>query len=630
MAKPIANPRFIARDTAGNDLANGYVLTFHAGTTSPKPVYADAAETAVLPGPATGVNANRSGFVLDSYGEATVFWATGKYTLRVYRADDTLVREIDHFDPGLSDHAVEMENAVANGSFETASAAAATPDGWYLTPGDNFILPARSTADASHGEASLVFTGPGGASSGGSALQQEYMPVTPGRTLELVWQMKATAATQRCVLRMHWYDATRAEVGGSPTTVYDEGSANPTTWTERHARSVPPTGARYARLELRGADALSGSPSGKVWFDGVLVRTAPRRRVTTVTTDTTLAVTDHGTILADATGGAFTVTLPNPLGHPGIRFAIVRVDAAAHRPVQVAPPAPVTLDGAAASRPLRQPSDSLTLISDGVSGWRTVGVMAETPLPRGHIDGLILSNNAGNPNNAIDIAPGACRDGADATNMPCPTVLTKRLDAAWAEGTGLGGLDTGFKAAGSWYHLWIIRRSDTGVVDALFSLSAAAPLLPAAYDARRRVGAVRTDAASSIVAFRQTGDRFIWDVPVGDFSVSSTGTAAVLRALTVPPGLNVEAIFHIHSKNQTGFAMLGLVTSPGQPDTPPSATLANIACGEADANTMHGSSSLRVVTDTSGRVRTRFGTSDANLTVTATTFGWTDPRGSNA
>ncbi|MCB1453270.1 MAG: hypothetical protein KDJ43_06465, partial [Rhizobiaceae bacterium] len=131
---------------------------------------------------------------------------------------------------------------------------------------------------------------------------------------------------------------------------------------------------------------------------------------------------------------------------------------------------------------------------------------------KGHVYGLTLSNNGTDANNDIDIAAG---EAASTETYPVLMVLssaiTKRLDASWAVGTGNGGLDTGSKANSTWYYVWLIRRSDTGVVDVLFSTSATSPTMPTNYDQKRRLpGAIKTDGSGNIIAFIMSGRRVTW------------------------------------------------------------------------------------------------------------------------
>jgi hypothetical protein len=147
-----------------------------------------------------------------------------------------------------------------------------------------------------------------------------------------------------------------------------------------------------------------------------------------------------------------------------------------------------------------------------------------------------IANNASDANNDIDIAAGACSSD-EGPILTLAATLTKRLDASWAVGTGNGGLDTGAKANSTWYAVWLIARSDTGVVDALFSLSATAPTMPAGYDRKRRLGWVRTDGSGNIRGFTHTGDLFELTARILDVNNNSLSTSVATYTLTVPPGL---------------------------------------------------------------------------------------------
>ena len=160
--------------------------------------------------------------------------------------------------------------------------------------------------------------------------------------------------------------------------------------------------------------------------------------------------------------------------------------------------------------------------------------------PRGYLHGLTLSNNSGDATNDIDVAAGECvtSDGPY-WRMALASALTKRLDAAWAVGTGNGGLDTG-SIANTTYHIWLIQRSDTLVVDALFSASATAPTMPANYDRKRRIGSVIRESAA-IVAFYQVGDSFR-RVNSVNASTSVVTFASTLTDCLVPAGIVVQPI----------------------------------------------------------------------------------------
>lgn len=249
-------------------------------------------------------------------------------------------------------------------------------------------------------------------------------------------------------------------------------------------------------------------------------------------------------------------------------------------------------------------------------------------LRRGYIDGLILSNNGTDADHDIDIAAGVCRDSGNAVDMELTSTLVKQLDAAWAVGTNAGGLDTGGIAADTWYHMWLIRRSDTGVVDALFSTSATTPTMPASpWDQKRRIGAVLTDASSNIIAFFQDGDVFYWDVVVQDRQTTNPGTSALLTTHTVPTGVMVWAWASWGIVETSGGLTYALITSPDQTDTIPSSTLHNIInSGSVGTN----ATAMRVRTDTSAQTRFRVDRSDTDMTIAVNTIGWVDPRGKDS
>jgi len=169
-----------------------------------------------------------------------------------------------------------------------------------------------------------------------------------------------------------------------------------------------------------------------------------------------------------------------------------------------------------------------------IASWRNA-------VDGGHLYGLTLSNNASDATNDIDIAAGTARDSTNADWLVLAAAITKRLDAAWAVGTNQGGLDTG-SIANTTYHVWLIKRTDTGVVDVLFSTSASAPTMPTNYTLKRRIGSIIRESAA-IVVFKQNGDVFT-RAPATDRN-STSAAASALLALSVPAGINVQPLLEI-------------------------------------------------------------------------------------
>lgn len=260
--------------------------------------------------------------------------------------------------------------------------------------------------------------------------------------------------------------------------------------------------------------------------------------------------------------------------------------------------------------------------------------LAETIFNRGYIFGLTLSNNAGDATNDIDIAAGiAAADASPYRLMELAAGITKRLDANWAVGTNQGGLDTG-AIANTPYHVWLIRRSDTGVVDVLFSTSATAPTMPANYDQKRRIGSILR-VSGAIVGFSQVGDEFLRKASILDIAAANPGTSAVTRTLSVPVGIVVWAIMHVLPVNTgSGVTAFCVITDLARNDEAPSASVAPLATAgnlaSAAGNASSQGSRMTVRTNASAQVRSRFNQSDASVTLYIATIGWIDRRGRDA
>jgi len=190
------------------------------------------------------------------------------------------------------------------------------------------------------------------------------------------------------------------------------------------------------------------------------------------------------------------------------------------------------------------------------------GIIAKNHIAedRGGIGGLTCSNNGTDADHDLDIAVGYATDYGNAVVMELTTAITKQIDATWAVGDDAGGLDTGAVAASTGYGVYLIRRSDTGVVDALFStdMSAAGSsvTMPTNYDQKRLIGWVRTDASSNILAFTQSGDyfRLTGSPPIDVTDNSITTQTAETATLTAPPLTLIHATFVLTNSTDTGTA----------------------------------------------------------------------------
>jgi len=255
-------------------------------------------------------------------------------------------------------------------------------------------------------------------------------------------------------------------------------------------------------------------------------------------------------------------------------------------------------------------------------GWVNIDLSP----PRGHIFGLITSNNVSNPNTRIDLAAGECAsDATTPTMLVLASSLTKRLDANWAVGNDQGGLDTGSKAPNTWYYKYIIGRSDTGVVDALFSASATSPTLPGSYDQKRRIAAVRTDSSGNIIPYRQFGDDFFFVTTILDVSETALSTSRVVYPLTVPP--KTKALVRAYVWNASGNG--GVVIQPVfEADGAASASNPPLASLWHEVNSAGSAAEFAIMTDGSSSLAARATKSSTNFKIV--TRGWVDRRGSDA
>ena len=205
---------------------------------------------------------------------------------------------------------------------------------------------------------------------------------------------------------------------------------------------------------------------------------------------------------------------------------------------------------------------------------------------RMHISGLVQSQ-AADTDHDTTISVGGAMDSTNAYWLDLAAALTKRIDASWAVGTNAGGLDGTESVAGTpdvstWYYIWLIARSDTGVVDALYSESATSPTMPTNYDFRRLVGAVRTDSSANIVAYTAYeisggGLEVLWSVPTLDVSVADTlTTTRRTDAVKVPINFSTIARLNVKITDNTA-AFAAWVYCPDQTDTAPSGSVAPLA-----------------------------------------------------
>lgn len=244
-----------------------------------------------------------------------------------------------------------------------------------------------------------------------------------------------------------------------------------------------------------------------------------------------------------------------------------------------------------------------------------------TPAP-GNIWGLTLS--AAGSTATFGIALGTATDSTNAAAMALASAYTKTT-SAWAVGTGNGALDTGAIANNTWYHVYLISRPDTGVVDVIFSVNGPSlgPTMPTNYTLKRRIGSMKTNGSAQWIKFTQNGDTFLWDTGAGDVATSSLGTTATLYTLTVPPAVQVTALMNAGLSGSG--ALYVLVNSPDQAVAVAGAA-ANMSFNSLGQSSANGQLAIR--TNTSQQIRAVSSAGSTGLNIS--TQGWIDTRGRDA
>lgn len=272
-----------------------------------------------------------------------------------------------------------------------------------------------------------------------------------------------------------------------------------------------------------------------------------------------------------------------------------------------------------------------TANGDAVSFEQVSLISQLNRLPRSYLSGLALSNNSGDALNDIDIAVGECRDSTNVIDMTLAAGLTKRIDAAWVVGSVQGGLDGTESVAGTpdtstWYHLYLIMRPDTGVVDAIFSENASTPTLPTNYTRYRRIGSVFNGSGGDIKAFSQNGDVFNWTTVTTDNNGTTDIAALTLQLVSTPLGIKTQPIL-TGSISQSGVGSINVQLA----DSTASTAVIQAAFTAFDLETCDWNVAGGIFTNTASQIFYRRDTTSATISASLLqTVGYIDRRGRDA
>lgn len=94
---------------------------------------------------------------------------------------------------------------------------------------------------------------------------------------------------------------------------------------------------------------------------------------------------------------------------------------------------------------------------------------------------ITISNNVGSPNDTIDFGAGSFITSAG-NQIYLPTIRKKiQSSGSFTAGDNNNGLDTGARAADTFYRTFVIQNNSTLAYDILFSVSATSPTVPSGY-----------------------------------------------------------------------------------------------------------------------------------------------------
>jgi hypothetical protein len=306
-------------------------------------------------------------------------------------------------------------------------------------------------------------------------------------------------------------------------------------------------------------------------------------------------------ILSGTATGTYTIG-----GTPTILDSVFRVSGSVDATKKVA----FEVDGltAATTRTVTvQDEDGTLALTSEFTYSNLAGSVGRMPFPNRWMQGFTFANNGVDAINDLDIAAGECCDATNAHNL-IGAALTKQSDVAWAVGNNAGMLDTG-AVGNSDYYIWAIKRSDTGVVDYLSSLSSTAPTMPTNYDFKRLIGWFKR-VGGTIVAFKTFeaeggGLELQWTAPTLDVSLINTLTTA-RRTDAVKVPLGFSTIAHLNVVIDDTSTCLVWICCPDQTDAAPSLTVAPLANHQQVAGSSVGiAAAIFVRTSASGLIAAR-------------------------
>lgn len=248
--------------------------------------------------------------------------------------------------------------------------------------------------------------------------------------------------------------------------------------------------------------------------------------------------------------------------------------------------------------------------------------------PLRYRSGFEIANSGADPINDVSVAPGLVTDSTGVYPLALTSTIMGQLDGNWVAGTNQGKLDVGAKADATWYHIFIIGKTD-GTTDILFSTSYSAPTLPATYTLKAYSGRsfYNISGASGIAPFLERNGKIFLKTPVEDRSDTAPPLAAESTTLSVPSGLSINAIFCLNCFELTGLTTRqhGIISNTDLGDIAPSASVHDFLFHTNNSSGCGAYSEFTRPTNASAAITVRFDAAAGDSYYSITTRGWEIP-----
>jgi hypothetical protein len=239
-------------------------------------------------------------------------------------------------------------------------------------------------------------------------------------------------------------------------------------------------------------------------------------------------------------------------------------------------------------------SDDVTVwTADPIAG-APIAAPISSALLRGYLAGL---QRTANTTTTLTLGAGVAMDDTNTT------MLSLEAGTINCATVGADGLDAGALANNTWYHVFVIGKTD-GTRARLASASVSSPTMPSGYTLKRRISSFRTDGSAQIRNYSQFGDEFMWSATVSTTSVLSTISAA---AFSLTAGVPTAGI---------------TLYSPDQATQVANSPVGNDSL--AYQGTAQAAGEFAIRTDTSANINL---VSTTNSVVGIGIYGWVDRRG---